>query len=194
MTMSDATLQLDRQNRYAVKALLASLAGNILDTFDNLLLGFPSRCDLLRITTLPLRSWFYRNRNVDRGGGRRNCIRQLVRLLRQSSGPCLDDHRLCSLHGALCVFRRLLGPSGLSHGSGPRHRWRVGHRYGSGGGSVASPNTRKGSVVRRHRRPAWGAACRVCDANSSPAHRLARCVRRRGLPGHPGVRAAPHAR
>jgi MFS family permease len=40
MTMSDATLQLDQQNRYAVKALLASLAGNILDTFDNLLLGF----------------------------------------------------------------------------------------------------------------------------------------------------------
>ena len=28
------------QDRYAVKALLASLAGNILDTFDNLLLGF----------------------------------------------------------------------------------------------------------------------------------------------------------
>ncbi len=40
MTMSDAALQLDRQNRYAVKALFASLAGNILDTFDNLLLGF----------------------------------------------------------------------------------------------------------------------------------------------------------
>ena len=37
---ADATSQLDKPDRYAYRALFASLAGNILDTFDNLLLGF----------------------------------------------------------------------------------------------------------------------------------------------------------
>jgi MFS family permease len=38
--MDGVVAQVGRVDGYALKALLASLAGNILDTFDNLLLGF----------------------------------------------------------------------------------------------------------------------------------------------------------
>jgi hypothetical protein len=38
--MSAAIEKISHQKRYVIKARLASLSGNIVDTFDNLLLGF----------------------------------------------------------------------------------------------------------------------------------------------------------
>ena len=132
--------------------------------------------------------------DTGRRGHWRRGVRCSQRLFRPHPRADLDHSVVRDLHRPVRLRARLLGSAGLSHHRRARSRWRVRHRHGAGGRSLAGLEARASVVLCRPRLAGGRAARGDRHADLAAARRLARHVRHRHSAGGRRFRGPLYAR